>query len=531
MLKSLVKQLQRRNITPKQRVLLLVANQVSQERDGKSLLTEADIYSLSKGWIPANDEEKEEYNRYLEGWKLAGFAELDAQTTYLKAMVYLLKVKSYVDFATWGSLEAITEDTPSQFDAETDYLKMLHDFLDEVIKSKSWGDISEDQALEFVLKYCGVELDHAIYSYAFDLMNKDLKEDILALYPNAEKDRQYLEQEEIIAIFLKNKRKLTKEVKEELVDLILNTLYEPHSRSWNFEKHFTSLPAREILKKWAEYNGFLTKKASKVEAEKLAKWLEDYAKKNKKDIKNLLAETLLKWLDQGLFETEYTSLLKSRRKKTSNNTKTKYTHNEIFRKWLTAKRIAQEEIQRLINNGKLKVDVGEEETLNGIEEKKIITGQTLYKLKSNLTFVKDFKKQISAFKCLGWLALFLQRSNIHKNYINLLAFNELFTKLSKIYQTDLTYKIELWLEDFLHVVAQTELELLVIKNRITKALLAKRNIITFRKLFLYDDSIYLNVWETKTTSTDEDYKNTSTTMPAIERYYKEFKELFGEEFD
>ena len=83
MRKNITALLQKGDIKPKERVLLLVANQVSEEKDGKSILTEADKHALSEGWTPKDNNEVREYNRFNEGWRLAVFAEMDAQTTFL----------------------------------------------------------------------------------------------------------------------------------------------------------------------------------------------------------------------------------------------------------------------------------------------------------------------------------------------------------------------------------------------------------------------------------------------------------------
>ena len=71
MKKNITSILQRGNIKPSDRVKLLVADMASKERDGKTLLTEADKHALSEGWTPKNNEEVREYNRFNEGWKLS----------------------------------------------------------------------------------------------------------------------------------------------------------------------------------------------------------------------------------------------------------------------------------------------------------------------------------------------------------------------------------------------------------------------------------------------------------------------------
>ena len=79
MRKNITALLQKGDIKPKERVLLLVANQVSEERDGKSILTEADKHALSEGWTPKDNNEVREYNRIYRDW------ETDRKSTRLNS--------------------------------------------------------------------------------------------------------------------------------------------------------------------------------------------------------------------------------------------------------------------------------------------------------------------------------------------------------------------------------------------------------------------------------------------------------------
>jgi len=65
----------------------MVADQISKEKTGKTILNEADKYALIEGWQPTDANEVTEFNRYNKAWRTACFAELDAQTIYLQAKV------------------------------------------------------------------------------------------------------------------------------------------------------------------------------------------------------------------------------------------------------------------------------------------------------------------------------------------------------------------------------------------------------------------------------------------------------------
>jgi len=143
---------------------------------------------------------------------------------------------------------------------------------------------------------------------------------------------------------------------------------------------------------------------------------------------------------------------------------------EVFKKWLEVKARAKATIQELIDKGELKVekrekvirinkniekiikgevcdiDDGDEEIFR--QTQTLITGESLYNLKGDFTFAKDFKKQVENFKVLGSLILPLRESRFIKEYSILLAFEILFKELSKIFRTDLTFRIESWKKAF-----------------------------------------------------------------------------------
>ena len=552
MKKNISSLLQKGNLKPKERVLLLVANQVSKEKDGKSILTEADEYALSEGWIPANNDEIREYNRYNEGWRLTGFAELDAQTIFLNAVINFLRAKSIVDIIFWHVLI----DFQGKIEAKSFNLKIFDFYSDIYKKLTPVGDEIEKKALELVIKNSGLELDKAIYTYAFENLNEDLKKDILALDPdaNAKTESQYFDQEEIIADLFNGKDKLAKEAKEKLADLILNFLYLDIERLEEgkrlvFSSYFAELPALDILKKWADYNENYTKKeieglekkGDEAAEKELTQKLKDYAEQNKKDIRDLLKETILKWLDEGLFVKEYQPIFNNDTKETCNDAKTKLPHKEVFKRWKLAKLNAKVVIQELIDKGELKVEDRNWELLDIKKTLKIITGESLYNLKGDFTFAKDFKKQADVFKGLGYLILFLRECRFIKDYAILLAFKELFKKLSKIYEIDLTYKIDKWINSFKGEVELLNQEITTIADRLDMAVFYKHNITFLQETFISD--MLIDLEKIEPSRDDRKHFNDGEVRPrgikleeigiavaGLERYYQEFKKLFDEEF-
>jgi len=63
-MKSITNILKRSNITPYERVMTLVHNDIHKEKTGKDALSDSDIHTLTKGWY-GNTSEINEYNKYM----------------------------------------------------------------------------------------------------------------------------------------------------------------------------------------------------------------------------------------------------------------------------------------------------------------------------------------------------------------------------------------------------------------------------------------------------------------------------------
>lgn len=451
MRKNITNILQKGNIKPKDRVKLLVMDMASKERDGKELLTEADRHALSEGWTPENNQEVKEYTRFNEGWKNTAYAEMDAQTTYLTATNSFLRASKCVSYILYKN------------------------YIKEGIADRAFDLLLEKdkrgEALNIALNYLGLELDYTIYLYAFKLAGEELQKSLVALYPDAETAPDYLNQEEIIFNLFEGKDRLTQEAKDKLAELITDECYDKHFSEWSFSKYFADIPLIEVAKKAAD-NYKITYKEVKAGTEaklnkELTTKLTAYAKENKRDIKDIIKETILKWLDKDLLD-KYTPLFMSEEKATYNEQDTKLTNKEVFKKWLEVKAKATETIQGLIEKGKLKTakKTKELKLIKTLVEKSakemrqtkqdtpitktktIITGKSLYNIKGDYQFIKDFKNQADDFKIFGDLVLFLRGCSFVREYATLLGFLELFKALSKTFDTDLTYSIKNWINRF-----------------------------------------------------------------------------------
>ena len=589
MKKNITSILQRGNIKPKDRVLLLVADDVSRERDGKALLTDADRHALSEGWTPKDNNEVKEYNLYNEGRRNIAFGELDAQTTYLNATVGFLRASKYISYILFkdrftketktikeGIANRAIDSLIGKYDIETIKETIEGEALkDQLTKGKPAilleGEANEivlnnklnkhNEALNLVLGYLGLELDYTIYLYAFELAGEQLQKDLLALYPDAKTERSYLEQEEIIYSLFNGKDKLSQTDKEKLAELIADECFNKYSGEWSFSGYYADIPLLEVLNKWGRDNNAIAKKPEdltkhlkdgkeyKDEGEEVADLfnaikkdltpkLTAYAKENKREIKDIITETILKWLDEDLLD-EYTPLFMSDEKETCNEQDTKLTHKELFKKWLDVKAEATKTIQGLIDKGELKTErkIREYKRLKNLylklaqetgqdrqdtpitETKTIITGESLYNLKGDFNFVKDLREQAEDFKLLGALVLFLRECKFIKDYATLLGFLELYKKISKVFDEDLTYKIQGYIKSFNEDLEGLKMEFLMLADDIMQANYKSDRVYYLSESYIED--LMTMPFDPASVKPDTD---------KLKVYFDAFKDLFGDSF-
>ena len=539
-MKNLTTALQKGNLKPKDRVLLIVQNQVKLETTGKAILSDAEIHALDQGWQPKDNFEVKEYNRYLKGWRTAGFAELDAQTAYLNtALVFQQEKLTSFQLSVY----------PFYRKAKV-CLKRLNEITPVTIEEA----LAVAQKQKDTKLRQGEDFDYAVYELAFESLSKGLQKDLATLYEEVEYETDYLDAEEALAEILKGKDKPTDKGKDKIADLIIKQCYNRHVKEYQFYHYFASIPIREIAKRWLKEKGFkpltpeeITDEKEKsvmasvakereisekevlegVFAENLVSKLETYAKENKTTVEAELKQTILKWLDSGLLE-EYQPIFISK-SYDGYNGKTKLPHDQLFREWLKAKTKAREALSKLVKEERLvlknrtgkesRAEVWSSNATKSDPKGRVITGESLYNLKSNYQFIKDFKERVdrydpnlgivyadndpenkgqhldrellicdktekgkasnlSVFKLathgiknfldiVGWIKetqvkgetiLEFESDKIKEftkkttkelvsGYATLLAFRDIFNRLSKTYKIDLTYKINKWITE------------------------------------------------------------------------------------
>ncbi|MFA7080219.1 MAG: hypothetical protein WC203_04900, partial [Candidatus Bathyarchaeia archaeon] len=494
----------------------------------------------------------------------------DAQTTYLNATVGFLRASKYISYILFKNRFTKETKTIKEGIANRAIDSLIGKYDIETIKNTIEGEALKDQltkgkpaiilegeaneialnnklnkhneALNLVLGYLGLELDYTIYLYAFELAGEELQKDLLALYPDAKTERSYLEQEEIIYNLFNGKDKLNQTDKEKLAELIADECFNKHSGEWSFSGYFADIPLLELAKATAENNKIAYNEKSDDLADELRNKLKAYADKNKKDIKDLLRETILTGLDNdkegGLLQA-HQPLFMSDEKETCNEQDTKLTHKELFKKWLDVKAEATKIIQGLIDKGELKTErkIREYKRLKNLylklaqetgqdrqdtpitETKTIITGESLYNLKGDFNFVKDLREQAEDFKLLGALVLFLKECKFIKDYATLLGFLELYKKISKVFDADLTYKIQGYIKSFNEDLEGLKMEFLMLADDIMEA-----NYKGDRVYYLSESYIE----DLLTTPFDPD--SIKPDIDKLKVYFDAFKQLFGDDF-
>lgn len=566
------------NFTPKERVLLLIADVVSKDRGEKGFLSQADIYALSEGWTPANNDEVREYNRYIQGWRYACFAEMDAQTIYLQA-----KLK----YQSMTSLLNSFYQHPFYSEA-----KQALDGLAKIkrVKAREATEIMNKQKQEKLKR--GLYLSWTIKDFAFEITDEETQKKLTELYDDIDLYEYLDEVQELIDLYGKKDF-------ETIAKRVADKCYNAYAKQYQLFHNYAGIDIAEIAKRYAKennlplnapidkdgigemigrtakaiyekhpdtYKKYIKEDLSKDttpetdedseldKIEELAKILEQHAKEKQTTVEEIIKTACLKWINEGLLEKDYIIEQEER---------------ELIAKWIEAKQKAKETLRGFIDKGILK-------TSKDKDGEDIITGESLYNCGLDYTFVKDFKKQVDTYEPnagivlddkgeyidtelliadedLSWhkinltkaINLFDALSIIDENeengeivldikktgslkikdfflklrndfvahYERLLAFEGLFKRLSKAYDIDLTYRINLWITECGELVDSfnnTLLDALRIEN--------PYSLQANKKKHFKDNELFI------------DKEKIKPNNPIVEQYHEEIAKILGGDF-
>ncbi|MBA7528812.1 hypothetical protein ES705_21002 [subsurface metagenome] len=458
-MRNFSKLLQRGNFTPKERVLLMMANSVSKRKEGNGFLTEADITALSEGWTPKNNNEVDEFNRYNNSWRLIGYAEMDAQGIYLKARI---------QFLTLGILLRDFEIYP--------FYREIRQALDELAKIKR---VSAKEAVEIVSRQRqeklkeGYEFTQAIYELTFELIGKEYQKKLLKIDEDIETERNYLEEEQELAELYQAKDF------ETIAERVSKNFYNPHSKEYMSFATYACIPLWEVARRYVKENKLPYKEHTEkedtklIEARKptsrdlLVSTLVEHARKKKETVEEIIKTACLKWIKEGLLEKEHKPLA--------------VCQPEFLTKWIKTKEKAEEVLQELIDQGEL--------STRGKGKELTLTGDSLFNTGADYKFIRGFKERLDFYEPdLGIVKgkgedyfdrelLIADKKFLSKSAIHLEIARQFFNRLSEVKETEENGKICL---DLKKGARDTKGVFLKIRNNFVEAY---ESLLTFEDLF------------------------------------------------
>jgi hypothetical protein len=499
---------------------MVVRNTVAEEREGKGFLSDADKYALVEGWQPKDNSEVREYNKYNGGWRTAICAELDAQTTFLNAQNAFLRACIAAGYYLHTDYERVMRSDSPLFDWSNVDCKKRPNAKD---------------ALEAVLENSGLQRDYMVYRYAFELLDEELKQDLLKLYPDVKTESDYLYSELTLYELLGESGAATEEAKDEIAEMIAKCAYNEYRAAlaeqrqksgqdgaselnpWSLHGYFADIPLLAVAKECAKYHQ-LPIPAEKDEdtlAQLLLERLTTLAAECDTDIGALIKQAARRYLDAGLLD-EYPPLFLSDKTGTVNGECTSLPHKEVFKGWLMVRTRAELEIKQMMDDGKVRVRTITDEVFGVKREKQTVLGKSLYQLEGSMGFIEDYRKQAEALVPVGFLFELIRQGELLHHYSVLLGFEDIFKRLSRAYDIDLTYKMQGYvltmrknlslLNDMLHIIKEKYVS----------------------EAYTFHDCRYF--MDVPQTCFSIDVEAIEPDTQRLEIYYKELEKALGDEF-
>lgn len=449
------------NLTPKERILMCIHDEINEMKTGVKSLTPADLYALSSGWKPKDSYEAQEFNKYYNAWDVIQLLKIDVQTTYLNTIIDIRSMERVLAYFMYSKEP----------------------------KNLLVGKGYDDEALSEILRNTGLDYNLLLHRLTFDALPPKVQKDILALDPDAETSTQYLEHEEKLYGILKDKDTLTKEEVSTLSDIIIDSI------PWEYLGLVTDrgLNFMNIL-----FNGYFASIPLIVFAEKLAKKFrieyKDEAELKEKvakvpDIRHELRTLIHDEIQNGLFFRDYAPLCNSATYETCSGVDTKLPHHELMELWMKEKTKQRDFLQEYIDSGKLVVEDRQKELFTIHKYYKSITGESLYCLDEELPFVSDYKKQVEKLLVLGCLVTFIKMRPFLQYYAELLYFNVFLEKASKIFEIDLSFYGDSYTNVIKEEVNILNEQLVIIAEKVEEGLYLKNDIRHNAEIYIHDIQI------------------------------------------
>jgi len=438
-MKSLSNILRRSNITPFERVMALVHNDVHKEKTGKSILSESDLHALTKGWYGSASEIKE-YNKYIHVAQLEDTMKMDAQMFLYRSQIALLRNQRVLD----------------SFISRAERLRGVYD--------QSFSrDIHSEDCVRFLSEHTHLRYKKTLHLYTFYNLPKDIQDDLLLLDAEVARDDTYLGDQVFLYEQFKNGKTLSKQDKNLIISSIYSRMYyegakkikRSTSEKDGFLLHvfFAELPVRDLFQKLVDDGHIASNKTNTDTEEGVLFLVEEYARNKNISIEGLVKEKLSQWLDDGLFVNEYSPLFMSEQFNTWNGD-AKKSHKELFTAWYTELQKTKQYFQDLFDSKKLEKGTVENEFLGMPRTIEMITGTSLYACVEDIDFVKEYKKQIESLLPIANVFLFIEKHAAPaKNYRTLCEFKNIAQKVSSTFDIDMTEKYSEFINSYREEVA------------------------------------------------------------------------------
>lgn len=428
-MKNLKNIIKRSNLTPLERITVLVHNNEHKYKTGKDLLTDAELHTLTQGWTSRMGEANT-YNRYLEVARLEGSMRMDATMFSYRSELSVVRNQRVLA----SSLQN---------------LKKTKDLHNETMME----GLTEEECLNFALAHTYLEYRYVLH--AFTLMNLPLevREDLVLLDDSVGHSKRYLEDETLLYEMLKD-GKISKKDADSLTDTILSRLYYEGIRKMRggterdgfmVGDFFAELPLKEVMYKVAHDAGIVWKDKDE---EKLLDDIQAYAEEKEVTMESLARGSLRSWLDDGLFTEHFAPMFASDRHDTWNGD-TKKSHKELFAIWYAELEKSRKYFSGLFSARKLKRQEAEMTILGETKIIEMLTGESLYMCREDLEFVQEYKKQVEMILPFSNYALFVEKyAKPVQSYNTLCQFRKLGKKASDTFDANFTEEYDKLIETY-----------------------------------------------------------------------------------
>jgi len=422
-MKDLTKIMQKGNLTPRERALLIVKHDAHLVKTGKALLSEADLIALTS-WRPQTNTQAEQYNNIINLWDLYQKLQIDMQTIYLTTQLALSRLEHAASTVYYRS---------------DSHRQSRHKLSSRLLAE----DDAEFRA--FFLEHLGYEYDRLIHLYTFYTLPQAVQKDILQLDDGVKYDHTYLFQEEQIARIIGEKKTLDTEGVEALTKAIIDSIPWGHElrlpntkisfKEVIFNMHFAGYPIMEFGKRLASRHNITYENEDELR-DKLSE-VDDLQYKLEKVVRDVVSD--------GSFFDEFTPLCMSKSYRTHEG-KTVLPHDELMKLWMRAKDSIMETIDGHIDSGELEVCECPVWFFEISVNKTYITGNSLDQTSLKLPLTKDFQTQLDESMDYVLPAFLVHKSTFFDNYQYLLGFKEVTVQISEIIGVDLSEAVERHLE-------------------------------------------------------------------------------------